>query len=396
MCANALQTDWASVLPPERCSFVLGNPPFVGTKLLDEKQLQDTKLVFSQIESSGLLDLVAAWYVKAIRYIQNNPNIRCAFVSTNSITQGEQVGILWGWMLAQGVKIHFAHRTFSWSNEASGKAAVHCVIVGFGLFDVNNKVIYEYENIRAEPHAITVTNINPYLLDAPDLIIGNKTNPICSVPVMSKGSQPSDGGNLLLTSDEKDALIMHEPSAIKFIRRFVGAEEFLNNKERWCLWLENANPNDLRSMPTILARIEKVREVSKKSKYACSIGSVDRPALFERNRQLKTSYLIIPRVSSERRRYLPIGYVNEDVINSDANFSLPNATNFHFGVLNATMHNAWMRQVAGRLKSDYRYSNTIVYNNFPWPEPNDKQRATLATAAQAVLDARCPSAGFTG
>lgn len=199
-----------------------------------------------------------------------------------------------GWMLAQGVKIHFAHRTFSWSNEASGKAAVHCVIIGFGLFDVNNKVIYEYENIRAEPHGITVTNINPYLLDAPDLIISNKTNPICSVPAMSKGSQPSDGGNLLLTRDEKDALIIQEPISIKFIRKFVGAEEFLNNKERWCLWLENANPNDLRSMPAIMARIEKVLEVRKKSKYACSIGSVDRPALFKRDRQPKTSYLNYP------------------------------------------------------------------------------------------------------
>lgn len=385
---NALRLDWQSVLPAESCSYVLGNPPFVGAKLLDKNQIEDTKQVFLQIESSGLLDLVAAWYVKAARYVYANQSIRCAFVSTNSITQGEQVGILWSWMLAQGIKIHFAHRTFSWNNEARGKAAVHCVIVGFGLQDVIDKTIYEYEDIKGEPHALKVSNINPYLIGAPNIIVGNQTYPICPVPSMIKGSQPSDGGNLLLSTNEKDALIAIEPNATKFIRRFLGADEFLNNLERWCLWLESANPNELRSMPAVMKRVELVRDVRKKSKYACSIGSVDRPTQFERNRQPNSGYLIIPRVSSERRLFIPIGFVSADVINSDANFSLPNASNFHFGVLSSSMHNAWMRCVAGRLKSDFRYSNTIVYNNFPWPDLKPKYHSTIEACAQAILDTR--------
>jgi len=392
VCANALHTDWAAVLPPERCSYVLGNPPFVGSKLMNAGQIEDTKNVFSKIESGGLLDLVAAWYVKAAYYLQINPIINCAFVSTNSITQGEQVAILWPYIFALGVKIHFAHRTFNWSNEARGKAAVHCVIIGFGLKDEPNKIIYEYENIKAESHLVKVSNINPYLVDAPNIIIVNQTNPICSVPQMSKGSQPSDGGNLILTTKEKLEIVNEEPGAERYIRKFLGADEFLNNKERWCLWLESVSPEEIRSMPAVMRRIEKVREVRKRSKYACSIGSDARPSLFERIRQPQTNYIIIPRVSSERRNYLPIGYVSSDVINSDANFSLPNASNFHFGVLNSVFHNSWMRAICGRLKSDYRYSNTIVYNNFPWPEPNGKQRENIEAAAQAVLDARAAHA----
>jgi hypothetical protein len=218
VCANALQTDWASVLPPERCSYVLGNPPFVGAKFMDDAQREDARLVFSGLENGGLLDFVAAWYVKAARYVQANPAIRCAFVSTNSITQGEQVGVLWGWMLAQGIKIHFAHRTFIWSNEARGKAAVHCVIVGFGMHDVLNKVIYEYEDIKGELHAVRVSNINPYLVDAPDILLPRRSKPICNITEIGIGNKPIDGGYYLFTQEDKDQFLNKEPKAANLFR----------------------------------------------------------------------------------------------------------------------------------------------------------------------------------
>ena len=276
---NALRVEWASVLPPERCSFVMGNPPFVGAKFMDDEQRQDVARVFMGMDNAGLLDFVCAWYVKAARYLrpsQINPfsprekvadrpdegkgasPTRCAFVSTNSITQGEQVGVLWGWLLAQGIKIHFAHRTFAWSNEARGKAAVHCVIIGFGPGDVPNKTIFEYDDIRGEPHAVLANNINPYLVDAPDVVLPRRSSPICAVPEIGIGNKPIDDGNYLFTPEEKTAFVKREPQAEKYFRRWLGADEFINNIERWCLWLGDCSPAELRAMPEAMKRVEAV------------------------------------------------------------------------------------------------------------------------------------------
>ena len=424
---NALQLDWAELLPPERCSYVLGNPPFVGKSNQSAEQKADMQLVCGDIKNAGLLDFVAAWYVKAARYLATTPSpgqgegwdgggmaqvpssphststpalplprggdIRCAFVSTNSITQGEQVGVLWGWMLAQGVKIHFAHRTFSWSNEARGKAAVHCVIVGFGLQEVADKTIYEYEDIRGEPHAIKAHNINPYLVDALDVILPNHSTPICNVPPMVYGSKPTDGGHLLLSDEERQVLLSSEPLAAQWIKPFLNADEFLYGQRRFCLWLIDCPPESLRRMPLVMARIEAVRAMRQASTKAPTRERAATPTLFAEIRQPSTTYLLVPAHTSENRAYVPIGYISPDVICGNANFAIPDATLFHFGVLTSTMHNAWVRAVCGRLESRYRYSASIVYNNFPWPDPTDKQRAAIEAAAQGVLDARAAHPG---
>ena len=268
---NALRLDWNEVLPAERCSFLLGNPPFVGAKFMDDVQREDTRLVFAGVDNAGLLDFVAAWYVKAQQYIQVprkglEPSARCAFVSTNSITQGEQVGVLWAWLLAQGVRIHFAHRTFSWSNEAKGKAAVHCVIIGFGLEDRSGKVIYEYDDIKGEPHAVPAVNINPYLVDAPDVVLPRRSSPICKVPEIGIGNKPIDDGNYLFTTEEKRTFIRLEPASKKWFRRWLGADEFLNGYERWCLWLGDCPPHELRAMPEAMKRVQAVKAARLASK----------------------------------------------------------------------------------------------------------------------------------
>ena len=253
-CANALTTDWNDVLPAQRCSYVLGNPPFVGKQFQSEGQKRDLAAVTQGINGAGVLDFVAGWYIKAATYIRGTP-VACALVSTNSITQGEQVGVLWGWLLAQGVRIHFAHRTFQWSNEARGVAAVHCVIIGFGCVDRADKVMFEYDDLRGEPHAMRVGNINPYLVDAPDVVLENRRSPICAVPPISFGSMPNDGGHLLLTAEERNELLAAEPGAAAWLRRFQGSEEFINGKERWCLWLVDCPPNELRRLPMVSARV---------------------------------------------------------------------------------------------------------------------------------------------
>lgn len=388
-CANALQTNWATVLPPERCSYVLGNPPFVGAKFMDDVQREDSRLVFNGVDSGGLLDFVAAWYVKAARYAQVNPVIRCAFVSTNSITQGEQVGVLWGWMLAQGIKIHFAHRTFSWNNEARGKAAVHCVIVGFGLEDVPNKIIFEYEDIKGEPHAVKVANISPYLVDSLDVVLPRRSMPICNVPRLQKGNQPTDGGNLILSSDELAIFKAAEPiNAKKFIKQLMGAREFIHNELRYCLWLLDATPNDLRQSPFIYTRVSACQQFRKnEGKAGDTIALAEKPSLFRETKNPLT-FVVVPEVSSENRQYIPIGFLNGDVIPTNKLQIIEDAGLLEMGMLSSRMHMAWVRSVTGRLKSDYQYSAGIVYNNYPWPEPNDKQRAAIENAAQAVLDAR--------
>jgi hypothetical protein len=385
---NALTLDWNDVLLAERASYVFGNPPFIGKQHQNTEQKSNMEAVMQDIKGAGVLDFVAAWYVKAARYIAGQPT-RCAFVSTNSITQGEQVGVLWGWLLAQGIHIHFAHRTFQWSNEARGKAAVHCVIIGFGLEDVPNKIIFEYENIKGEPHAVSAVNVNPYLVDALDVVLENRRTPICPVPPISFGSMPNDGGHLLLSDDEKTALLLAEPESAPWIRPFLGADEFINNLPRWCLWLEDCPPNVLRSLPEVSKRVAAVKALRLASNREATRELAATAALFGEIRQPLGNYVLIPRHSSERRQFVPMGFLTADVICGDANMCIPNASPYHFGILSSSMHNAWIRYVAGRIKSDYRYSAGIVYNNFPWPDaPDDKTRQAIEAAAQAVLNAR--------
>jgi hypothetical protein len=386
--ANALTTDWNEVLPAQRCSFVLGNPPFVGKQFQSPDQKADLASVTRGIAGAGVLDFVAAWFVKAAAYIRGT-GVRCALVATNSITQGEQVGVLWGWLLAQGVHIHFAHRTFQWSNEARGVAAVHCVIVGFGLEQHAPKTIFEYDDLAGEPHAVTAANINPYLVDAPDVALPNRRTPVCAVPPIAFGSMPNDGGHLLLSAEERDALLAAEPAAEKWLRPFRGSEEFLNAVERWCVWLTDCPPNELRRMPALAARVAAVKAHRLASSRATTRALADTPSLFGEIRQPSGDYLLIPGVSSERRSFVPIGFMDARTIASNLVYVMPEATLGHFGVLCSTMHNAWVRYTCGRLESRYRYSAGIVYNNFPWPEsPTDKQRAAVEAAAQGVLDAR--------
>jgi type I restriction-modification system DNA methylase subunit len=391
--ANALQLDWNEVLPAERCSYLLGNPPFLGKTYQSKEQKADLAAVMQGIHGAGDLDFVCGWYVLAAQYMKGT-GTQAAFVSTNSITQGEQVAVLWGEMQRLGMHIHFAHRTFQWTNEASGKAAVHCVIVGFGPSDQAVKTIYEYEDIKGLPHAVPVKRINAYLVDAPDVFLNKRTTPVCKVNAMSNGGKATDGGNLLLSDEEKDALIAVEPKAEKWIRPFLMGDEFINNIGRWCLWLVNIPPAELRAMPHVIKRVEGVRAMREASTKPATVALASTPTLFGEIRQPKSNrYLAIPKVSSERRQFIPIGYLDNEVICGDKIFFVDDASLFTFGVLTSTMHNAWMRYTCGRLKSDYSYSNTIVYNNYPWPgfagEPiSDKHRNAIEQAAQCVLDAR--------
>lgn len=410
---NALTLEWAEVLPPAQCSYVIGNPPFVGAKFMNDAQREDTRRVLADVNNAGLLDLVAAWYVKAARYLRGEGfagatasaaaqpgKVRCAFVSTNSITQGEQVGVLWGWMLAQGVKIQFAHRTFQWSNDAKGVAAVHCVIVGFGLEERTDKVIYHYPDIRGEPVAVPAHNINPYLVDAPDVVLPRRSTPLCNVPTISVGCQPIDDGNYLFSTAERDAFIAKEPTSAKWFRRWLGAVEFLNGYERWCLWVGDCPPAELRAMPEVLKLVQAVKKFRLASKRPVTQALAATPTRFAVENMPSNNYLVIPEVSSQKRAFIPFGFESPSTLCSNLVKIAAGATLYHFGILCSTMHNAWMRAVCGRMKSDFRYSAGIVYNNFPWPDlledtpqrpapaPVHKRRLAIAAAAQAVLDAR--------
>ncbi|MFM7479303.1 MAG: class I SAM-dependent DNA methyltransferase, partial [Microcystis aeruginosa] len=386
---NALRIDWEEVISKEKLNFILGNPPFVGKQLQNVDQKTDMNHVLGDVKGAGVLDYVTSWYIKAAEFIQNSL-IRCALVSTNSISQGEQVGILWQELYQKyKIKIHFAHRTFSWSNEAKGNAAVHCVIIGFGLEDIDNKRIFDYADIKGEPTERKVKNINPYLTEGNDLIILKKIKPICNVPEMIKGSQPTDGGNLLMNDEEKEQYIRQEPEGEKFIKPFISADEFLNNKRRWCFWLTEIQPKELKQLPLLLKRVEAVKEMRLASSKVATIKWSQFPTLFTENRQPKTSYILIPRHSSENRKYIPFGFFSPDYIASDSCLFVANADLYLFGILTSAMHMTWVKYVCGRLKSDYRYSNTIVYNNYPWPEnPTEKQKQTVEQAAQKVLDVR--------
>jgi len=418
---NALRLDWNEVLPAARCSFLVGNPPFVGFSYQSAQQKADLVPIFSAIKGAGVLDYVAAWYIKAAHYIrglepfhaEQSPHwvresapsylrpTRVAFVSTNSITQGEQVGVLWSWLLAQGIHIHFAHRTFSWANEASRNAAVHCVIIGFGLEDLPGKVIYEYSDIKGEPHAVPAANINPYLVDAPDVMAIARMHPVCAVASMLNGSIPADGGHLILGTEERHELVAAEPAAAQWIHPYLGAEGFIHGETRYCLWLADCPPQTLRTMPMVMARVQAVRAMREKSAKAATQQKAAIPSLFTEDRQPRSgNYLAIPRTSSENRRYLPLGYMSSEIIAANDLQIIPEATKLQFGVLSSAMHRAWVNVTAGRLKSDLRYSVKMTYNTFPWPTfpeshkqnmplvPVHQAQAAIENAAQAVLDVR--------
>lgn len=384
---NALQTDWETIVSKDELSYILGNPPFIGSRIMNANQKQDLNNVFENSKNIGDLDYVTAWYVKAAKYVQDT-QIKVAFVSTNSIVQGLQTSLLWALMLNKyNIKIHFAHRTFKWSNEARGNAAVYCVIIGFANYDTNNKSIFEYEDIRGEAHELKVKNINPYLVDAEDVLIDRQQRPICDVPEMNFGNMPADGGEFLFTTEEKNTFLEKEPNANKYFRKFVGSQEYINDIERWCLWLEDINPSELKKLKLVLERVQNVKAIREKSSRP-QLASI--PHLFAQITQPKgLDYIIVPSVSSERRKYIPIGFEKSNVVASNLVLIIPNGTLYHFGVLTSSMQMGWVKNICGRLKSDYRYSKDIVYNNFPWAEnPTEKQIKTIEEKAQKVLNTR--------
>ena len=386
---NALRLDWNEVIAPDKLNYIMGNPPFVGYAYQTKVQKDDLAAVMKGFGNN--IDYVAAWYLKSAQMMVINPSIKAALVSTNSITQGEQVAAIWKPLFEQyNIHFDFAYRTFRWDSEADIKAHVHCVIIGFSSSSSSSPAATkESQTIYLSNfQSISASNINGYLMDAPNVFIEKRAKPICNVSEMVKGSQPTDGGNFLLSAEEKANLIKKCPAIEPYIKPFVGADEFINNKKRFCLWLVNCPPSVLRSCPAVLERIDGVRQARSASTKEATRKWAEFPTLFTENRQPDSNYLLVPRVSSERRKFIPIGFMDKDIIASDAVQNVPNATLYHFGVLTSNVHNAWMRVVCGRLKSDYRYSNTIVYNNFPWPTPTDEQRARIEQTAQAILDIR--------
>jgi N-6 DNA Methylase len=386
---NSLRIDWETFVSKDKLDFILGNPPFLGKNFQSEEQRSDIEQVFVGINGAGVLDYVAAWYIKAAQLIQNT-NIYCGFVSTNSISQGEQVGILWQELYNRyKVKIHFAHRTFSWTNEAKGNAAVHCIIIGFGLQDITVKRIFDYVDIKGEPNEQRVRNINPYLTEGSDSVIVRRTKPLCMVPEIRKGNQPTDGGHLILNDEsELNFLMESEPNVKRFIKKLIGAQEFIQNKTRWCLWLVEIKPEELKKMPLVLNRIEKVKQMRLASSDSGTRKLANFSSLFRETNNY-SSYIIVPSVSSENRKYIPIGFLDASTIPTNLVLIIPNGDLYLFGVLTSEMHMTWVKYVCGRLKSDYRYSKDIVYNNYPFPENiSDKQKQKVEIAAQAVLDTR--------
>jgi hypothetical protein len=387
---NALRMDWSDLLSPSECSFVLGNPPFVGKKARTAEQQSDLQIVFGSINGSGVLDYVCCWYLRAAQYIRGT-KIAVGFVSTNSITQGEQPGILWPALFShRHIKIHFAHRTFAWESEARGKAHVHVVIIGFGDFDIKVKRLYDYEGTDGNVMVSTPTNISPYLVEGNDRSLQARSNPVCKeVAEMRFGSMPNDDGNLVLSDEERNLLISESPEAGPLIRPLLSADEYLNGRNRWCLWLEGISPQTIRAIPEVYRRVNEVREYRAASKREATVKLAEQPSLFGENRQPTTKFVLVPRHSSETRKYIPMSYFTPRYIVSDSCLCLPDAKIYHFGILSSAMHMSWVKLVAGRLKSDFRYSNKLVYNNYPWPEkPTKAQQARVEDAAQAVIDAR--------
>ena len=383
---NALRIDWNDVVPASELDYIMGNPPFVGYSLQSKGQKDDILNVFvdekgKPFKTAGKIDYVAGWYYKAAQMLCNN-KMRAALVSTNSITQGEQVAAIWKPLKELfGIHIDFAHRTFRWDSEATLKAHVHCVIVGFSCVDVP-KMIYDGEKAKK------AENINAYLIDAPDAFIESRTKALCDVPQMVYGNKPVDGGFLFLTAEERKEVLGREPQIEKYIKRIYGSVEYINNKERYCLWLVDANPSDLRNSAFIRQRIEQVRQFRLSSPKKATQMSAETSTLFQENRQPTSDYIIVPSVSSETRRYVPMGFMGAENIVNNLVLVIPDATLYHFGVLESNVHMAWMRAVCGRLEMRYRYSKDVVYNNFPWPTPTDEQRQLIEQTAQQILDAR--------
>lgn len=381
---NALRLDWETVVPKEKLNYIMGNPPFVGARLMDKSQKDDLLSVFgSKWKNAGNLDYVSCWYKKAVDMMLGT-EIRTALVSTNSVSQGETVAILWKPLFETGVHIDFAHRTFRWDSEASIKAHVHCVIIGFSVAKYNkDKIIF-----TSDRHQV-VNNINGYLIEAPNVFIESNKKPLCDVPNVMFGNMPNDGGFLCdYSTEEKDRIIKEYPAADIVFKRFVGATEFINNKERWCLWLKGISPNVIRGIKPVCDAIDSVKSMRESSSREATRKLADTPMLFGEIRQPENQYIIIPRHSSENRKYIPMGFMNPNVICGDANLLMPDATLYHFGILTSNIHNAWVHSVCGRIKSDFRYSVNIVYNNFPWCNPTDEQKAKIEQTAKAILDAR--------
>lgn len=385
---NSLKIDWNKVVPNKKLSYILGNPPFVGSSIMSEQQKEDMKPITGVIKKSGSLDYVTAWYVKAADYIQVT-DIKVGLVSTNSIIQGDQAIVLWQYLFyTKRITIHFAHQTFKWTNEAKGKAAVYCVIVGFSNLPSLPKTLYSYPDIKGDPTTLSVKNINQYLLDAPTVFISKRNTPISNVELMLYGSKPADGGNFIFTKDEMEHFINLEPNSEKYFRPWVGARELVNNISRYCLYLADCPPNELRKMPYVKERIEGVRKMRLESRKESTRKWADTPARFTEDRVTNSNILIVPRVTSENRKYIPIGFFQPPTVCSDAAFQVVDASLYLFGILNSSMHMAWARTVAGRLKSDYRYSNTLVYNNFVFPDSDEKSKKTIEKQSEKIISIR--------
>ena len=380
---NALRVDWNDVVPAEKLDYIMGNPPFVGYAYQSKEQKEDLAAIMKGFGSN--IDYVAGWYLKSAELMAQNPKIRAALVSTNSITQGEQVAAIWKPLFEKyGVHFDFAYRTFRWDSEADIKAHVHCVILGFSVApSVGQKIIY-----LSEAQPVQAKNINGYLLDAPNVFIEKRTQPLCDVPPFVRGCQPTDDGNLILTIEEKEELLAHEPQAAPLIRPFMMGKDFIERKPRYCLWLKDANPAVLRQCHQVMERVQKVREFRLKSSKAATRQKAETPTLFDEIREPMSNYVALPTVSSERRRFIPIDFLSNEIIPGNKLYFMQGASLYHFGVLTSNVHMAWTRATCGRLKSDYNYSNTIVYNNFPWPNPTEAQKAKIEQTAQGILDAR--------
>ncbi|MBL4755927.1 MAG: class I SAM-dependent DNA methyltransferase [Flavobacteriales bacterium] len=386
---NALQMNWGEIVEKGELSYILGNPPFVGAKYQSDEQRKDMGVAFDGVQSAGLLDYVCSWYIKAARLIRGT-NIKVAFVSTNSISQGEQVSVLWNELTRNYcMRIHFAHRTFQWNSEARGKAAVYCVIIGFAAFDTKNKLLYEYADIKGDAHELRVGNINAYLVDGPDILLANRTKPLCDVPEIGIGNKPVDGGNYLFEEDEMKEFLKVEPTSKKYFRPWMGATEFLYNKKRWVLWVGYVEPMELRKMPKVLERIEAVKQFRMDSISKPTQKIAATPTRFHVENMPSGEFLLIPKVTSERRVYSPIGFMTPDTICSDLVFISAGASMYHFGLLSSIMHLKWFAYTCGRLEGRNRYSSKVVYNNYPWPkEPSTKNKKKVKDCAQKVLDVR--------
>lgn len=386
---NALRSEWTEIIPKSELSYILGNPPFYGSKNQNKEQKEDMKNVFGSLKGSGVLDYVTAWYLRAAQLIQSS-KIECAFVSTNSITQGEQVAVLWNELLNRySIKINFAHRTFNWKNEAKGNAAVHVVIIGFAIFDKKPKRLFEYSDIKGEPHEVKAKNINPYLVDASNSVAISRSKPLCSVQEVIRGSETTDSGNFMLSEEEKNELLKNYPQSESFVRTFQGGGDIINNRKRYCLWLRDVSPAAYRNIPLVMEKVQAVKDFRLSSKKERTRKWAEFPTLFSEDRQPENDFLVIPKVSSERRKYVPIAYLPSSVIINNTASALPNANLWYFGIITSLMHMTWLKYTCGRMKSDYIYSIQIVYNNYPWPkEPSDKNKKAVETKAQKVLDVR--------